>query len=93
MSVLKQTVVAGGVVYPAGTAATPELVEKIPFRFWDAPSGDATTMEAATADEARDPEPHAENAATDAILEVDEPPKSPMAPKRTRRTKPKTAQA
>lgn len=31
---LKHAVVAGGVVYPAGTAATPELEKRIPAKHW-----------------------------------------------------------
>ena len=34
MRQLNESVVAGGVVYPAGTAATPELEELIPGSFW-----------------------------------------------------------
>lgn len=42
---LKQTVLAGGVIYPAGTPATVELEDKIPAKFWDGdpiptPTGD-----------------------------------------------------
>jgi len=32
---LKQSVLAGGVIYSAGTPATDELLEKIPSEFWD----------------------------------------------------------
>ena len=34
---LIETVLADGVVYPAGTERTQELGGKIPARFWDAP--------------------------------------------------------
>lgn len=32
---LTQAVIAGGVVYPAGTPATAELEKAIPAKFWD----------------------------------------------------------
>jgi hypothetical protein len=38
--VLKQAVLAGGVLHPAGTPATKELEESIPAQFW---STDAET--------------------------------------------------
>jgi hypothetical protein len=38
--VLKQTVLAGGVLHPAGTPATEALEDQIPARFW---STDAAT--------------------------------------------------
>jgi hypothetical protein len=48
---LKRSVVAGGVVYPAGTAASPELRELIDDRHWTGEdSGDTSALEAQLAE-------------------------------------------
>lgn len=75
---LTKTVVAGGVVYSAGTAATPELEELLAdAKYWDGPPAslvDAPVQVEASgpAEAAGEPEPEAE-----AAPEAAGPPKKP----------------